>query len=188
MERATVVLLNKPWGVLCQFTDRAGRGTLADHVRVPGVYPAGRLDRDSEGLVVLTDSGALQARFSGGARRRGPRTAKHYRVQVEGRVPHAGVLRAPVALREGPARFLAAKVVDAGPPWPRDPPVDPRRHPETTWLEVVLDEGRNRQVRRMLAALGHPVLRLARMRVGPFRVAGLAPGESRVQVLNVPER
>ncbi len=178
-----VILLNKPYGALCQFTDREGRPTLADFVRTPGVYPAGRLDADSEGLVVLTDDGALQARIAD-PRHKLPKT---YWVQVEG-TPDAGQLAAlarGVTLADGPTRPARVRVMDepAG-LWPRDPPIRVRRAIPTTWLAVELREGRNRQVRRMTAAVGLPTLRLIRWAVGEWSLAGLAPGEARtVRVL-----
>ena len=171
---ASLILLNKPYGVLCQFTAPDGRPTLADYVAVPGVYPAGRLDADSEGLVVLTADGALQARIADPRHR----LAKTYFVQVEGE-PDDDALRAlarGVALRDGPT--LPARVRRAHPPalWPRDPPIRVRRAIPTAWLEITLREGRNRQVRRMTAAVGLPTLRLVRWSVGPWRVDGLEPG------------
>lgn len=169
-----LLLLNKPYGVLCQFTDAGGRPTLAGLVDVPAVYPAGRLDFDSEGLVLLTDEGPLQARIASPAHALG----KTYLVQVEGAVDAdaAACLMAGVTLRDGPARAVHAGVVDAPALWPRTPPIRVRRHIPDHWLEIVLDEGRNRQVRRMTAAVGLPTLRLVRMAVGPLRVDGLAPG------------
>jgi 23S rRNA pseudouridine2457 synthase len=172
-----LLLLYKPFGVLCQFTDPEGRRTLADHVRVPGVYAAGRLDADSEGLVVLTDDGPLQARITD------PRheLEKTYWVQVEGEVGEGALeqLRRGVVLNDGrtkPAR--AERLAEPALP-PRVPPIRVRRAIPTSWLELVLREGRNRQVRRMTAAVGHPTLRLVRVAVGPWRLDGLAPGESR---------
>lgn len=173
-----VLLLNKPFGVLCQFTDREGRPTLADHVRVPDVYPAGRLDADSEGLVVLTGDGALQARIAD-PRHRLPKT---YWVQVEG-TPGTDALAAlarGVTLNDGPTQPARVTAIDepAG-LWPRDPPIRRRLAIPTSWLAVELAEGRNRQVRRMTAAVGLPTLRLIRWAVGEWTLAGLAPGESR---------
>jgi len=174
-----LVLFNKPFRVLCQFTDRAGRRTLADYVPLSGVYPAGRLDYDSEGLVLLTDDGRLQARLTD------PRyhVEKTYWVQVEG-VPSPAALarlREGVDLADGRTRPARVRVL-AEPPalWPRDPPIRVRTRVPTTWLELRLREGRNRQVRRMTAAVGHPTLRLVRVAVGPFTLAGLAPGAWRV--------
>jgi 23S rRNA pseudouridine2457 synthase len=170
-----LIALNKPYDVLCQFSGDGTRATLADLVPVPGVYPAGRLDRDSEGLVLLTDNGALQAQIAS------PRTlvAKHYLAQVEG-VPQAAalaVLETGVVLNDGPARAVSARTVD--PPatlWPRHPPIRVRKAIPDAWIEVVLTEGRNRQVRRMCAAVGLPCLRLIRWRVGGVTLDGLAPG------------
>jgi len=173
-----VILLNKPFGVLCQFTDREGRPTLADYVRTPGVYPAGRLDADSEGLVVLTDDGALQARIAD------PRHKldKTYWVQVEGTPEPAqlAALSAGPTLADGPT--LPARVAVMAEPtglWPRDPPIRVRRAIPTAWLSLVLREGRNRQVRRMTAAVGLPTLRLVRWSVGEWSLAGLGPGVAR---------
>jgi 23S rRNA pseudouridine2457 synthase len=174
---ARVILFNKPYLVLCQFTDTRGRATLGDYIPVPNIYPAGRLDLDSEGLVVLTDHGALQSRISN------PRTkiAKTYWVQVEG-IPAADTLRRlseGVRLRDGMTK--PARVALIGPPdvWPRTPPIRERRSIPTTWLALTLVEGRNRQVRRMTAAVGYPTLRLIRQAVGPWELGSLQPGEWR---------
>lgn len=172
-----LVLLNKPFRVMCQFTDDQDRPTLGDFVQERDVYPAGRLDFDSEGLVALTDDGRLQARISrphGGCR-------KTYWAQVEGAPDDAQVagLAKGVTLKDGPARALSARVIDAPAGlWPRDPPIRVRRNIPDTWLEIVLDEGRNRQVRRMTAAAGWPTLRLIRAAIGPFKLDGLRPGQS----------
>jgi 23S rRNA pseudouridine2457 synthase len=171
----TLILLNKPYDVLCQFTDGEGRATLADLVPVAGVYPAGRLDRDSEGLVVLTDEGRLQARIADPRHK----MEKVYLAQVEGVVDEAALarLRAGVTLNDGPTRPARARAV-AAPDWlwPRTPPIRVRRTVPDGWLELTLREGRNRQVRRMCAAVGLPCLRLIRWRVGDWTLAGLAPG------------
>lgn len=174
---ARVILLNKPYLVLCQFTDREGRLTLADYLPVPGVYPAGRLDYDSEGLVVLTDDGALQHRISD------PRhhLAKTYWVQVEG-VPTREALQrlaGGVDLKDGRTRPAQVRVIDEPAVWPRVPPIRERKSIPTSWLELTIREGRNRQVRRMTAAVGFPTLRLIRVAVGPWRLDGLQPGEWR---------
>lgn len=169
-----VLVFNKPFGVLTKFTDGGGRPTLADFIDVPGVYPAGRLDRDSEGLLVLTDDGRLQELLSH------PRhgKSKTYQVQVD-RVPDEAALQ---ALRDGVdikgGRTLPAEVhaIEAPELWDRDPPVRFRKSVPTAWLELTLTEGKNRQVRRMTAAVGHPTLRLVRVRVGPYALDGLAPG------------
>jgi 23S rRNA pseudouridine2457 synthase len=173
-----VLLLNKPYGVLCQFTGDGTRPTLADHVEDTEVYPAGRLDVDSEGLVVLTSNGALQARIAS------PRAklAKVYWAQVEG-TPEAQQLDAlarGIELPDGPTRPAQARVIaEPAGLWPRDPPIRFRRAIPTAWLEITLTEGRNRQVRRMTAAVGLPTLRLVRHAVGPWTVEGLAPGRWR---------
>lgn len=172
------ILLNKPYDMLCQFTDGAGRTTLADVVPVKGVYPAGRLDRDSEGLVVLTDDGRLQARIADPRHK----MAKTYLVQVEGAPDPAAVARlaAGVVLKDGPTLPAEARAV--APPawlWPRVPPVRERKTVPDHWIELTLREGRNRQVRRMCAAVGLPCLRLIRWRVGDWTIAGLNPGDWR---------
>lgn len=172
-----LILLNKPYGVLCQFSDGQGRPTLADHVPLPGVYPAGRLDRDSEGLVVLTDDGALQARI---AEPRSGKT-KTYWVQVEG-LPDTqalAALRAGVELKGQRTRPATARRIEPPALWPRDPPIRVRQSVPDCWLELGITEGRNRQVRRMTAAVGHPTLRLVRVAVGPLALDGLRPGEWR---------
>lgn len=171
-----IVLFNKPYGVLSQFTTQEGHRTLADFIDVPDVYAAGRLDKDSEGLLVLTDDGKLQhAIASPKARSKMPKT---YWVQVE-RVPEEAALNAlrrGVDLKDG--RTLPAKVRRLESPqlWPREPPIRERKSIPTAWIEVVLTEGRNRQVRRMTAHVGHPTLRLVRHAIGPWTVEGLMPG------------
>lgn len=172
-----LILFNKPFGVLCQFTDREGRPTLADYVRHKDVYAAGRLDRDSEGLLLLTDDGALAHRITDPRHRQ----SKTYLVQVEGD-PGPGALdalRSGVVLNDGPT--LPAQVRPlAGEPdwlWPRDPPVRYRKTVPSTWLELTIREGRNRQVRRMTAAVGLPTLRLVRTRIGEHDLGTLKPGE-----------
>ena len=172
-----LILFNKPFRVLSQFRDPDGRATLGDYVDVPGVYPAGRLDYDSEGLLLLTDDGALQHRLSH------PRykTWKTYWAQVEGS-PEAQVLdrlRQGIELKDGPT--LPARVRSIAEPelWPREPPIRFRASIPTAWLEVCIREGRNRQVRRMTAAVGLPTLRLVRVAVGPWRLNGLQPGKWR---------
>jgi len=172
-----LIALNKPFQVLSQFTDREGRRSLADFLRLPRVRPAGRLDYDSEGLLLLTDDGSLQARITD-PKHKLPKT---YWAQVEG-VPTEEVLcrlRRGVLLKDGRTRPAEAHVIPEPDLWPRTPPVRFRRHIPTCWIELTITEGRNRQVRRMTAAVGHPTLRLVRVAIGPYRLKGLAPGEWR---------
>lgn len=176
--KSRLILLNKPYGVLSQFTDaggEGGRGTLAGLVDVPGVYPAGRLDRDSEGLMLLTDDGRLQARIADPKFK----MAKTYLVQVEGDVAEVSLelLRRGVRLKDGLTRPAEAERIADPELWPRDPPVRFRKTVPDCWLRLTIREGRNRQVRRMTAAVGHPTLRLVRCRIGDWTVGGLAPGE-----------
>ena len=171
------LLLNKPHGVLSQFTDDRGRATLADFLDVPDVYAAGRLDADSEGLLVLTDDGRLKHALIDPERG----TGKVYLAQVEGLVTEAALdrLRRGVRLGDGMTRPAGAKLLARKPGWlwKRDPPVNPRTGRPVGWLELTLHEGRNRQVRRMCAAVGLPVLRLIRVQVGPYRLGTLKPGD-----------
>jgi len=177
MPRPRLILLNKPFRVLCQFTDAAGRATLADYVRVPGVYAAGRLDYDSEGLLLLTNDGALQARIADPQHG----LSKTYWVQVEG-VPTREALeqlRRGVRLEEGVTRPARAEEIAPPAIWQRTPPVRFRKNVPTRWLALTLREGRNRQVRRMTAAVGLPTLRLVRARIGDMELGALQPGEWR---------
>lgn len=176
-----LILFNKPWGVLPQFTDKgtegAPRATLSDFVDVPGVYPAGRLDKDSEGLLLLTDNGQLQARIAD------PRykMAKTYLAQVEGAVTEdaLAVLRRGVQLNDGMTLPAEAVAIDDPALWPRDPPIRVRKAIPDCWIRLTIREGRNRQVRRMTAAVGHPTLRLVRWQVGDWTLNGLMPGQWR---------
>lgn len=173
----TVVRFNKPFRVLSQFTDREGRATLADHVDLPGVYAAGRLDYDSEGLLILTDDGRLKTHLADPA----SGTEKTYLVQVEG-LPHLTAierLRRGLVLKDGPTRPAEVRLLARAPGWlwKREPPVQPRPGKRTAWLEITLTEGRNRQVRRMTAAVGLPTLRLIRTRIGPYELGDLRPGQ-----------
>lgn len=183
-ESARVLLFNKPYGVLSQFTDREGRPTLAAYVHAPGVVPAGRLDYDSEGLLILTDDARLRERLTH-PRHKLPKT---YWVQVEGDPDDAALepLRRGLTLRDGPTRPAPARLLPEPKLWPRDPPIRFRKSVPTAWLEIVLGEGRNRQVRRMTAAIGFPTLRLVRVAIGPWRIDGLAPGEWRIEPAETP--
>ena len=177
-----LILFNKPYDVLSQFTDKGTEGsarrTLSEFIDVPGVYAAGRLDRDSEGLMVLTDDGRLQARITS------PRTQtpKTYWAQVEGAPTEDQLqaLRTGVTLKDGPTRPAKVRLMEEPEGlWPRTPPVRYRKSVPDAWLELTITEGRNRQVRRMTAAVGLPTLRLIRARVGNWALDGLAPGEWR---------
>ena len=172
-----LILFNKPYGVLTQFTDAHGRPTLADYISVPNVYPAGRLDRDSEGLLLLTDDGKLQQRLSD------PRfkEPKIYWAQVEGEPSDSALERLRRGIELDGTLTLPAQARRIAEPelWPRVPPIRVRKAIPTSWIEVVLTEGRNRQVRRMTAAVGHPTLRLVRYAVGRHTIAGLNNGEWR---------
>jgi len=178
---ARLILFNKPYGVLSQFTDRGTEGsprpTLSDYIDLPGVYPAGRLDFDSEGLLLLTDDGRLQARIAEPKYK----MPKSYLVQVEGDAGEAALdrLRQGVALKDGPTLPAEADRIAAPELWLRDPPIRVRQTIPDCWLRLTIREGRNRQVRRMTAAIGHPTLRLVRWRIGDWTVEGIAPGEWR---------
>jgi 23S rRNA pseudouridine2457 synthase len=177
-----LIALNKPYGVLCQFTDRSvpPRRTLAEFIDSPNAYPAGRLDLDSEGLLLLTDDGALVNRLTDPKRG----TPKTYLVQVEGAptVPQLTQLQQGVLLNDGPTLPAQARLLHAPPDWlwPRDPPVRFRKTVPDAFIELTIREGRNRQVRRMTAAVGLPTLRLIRTRVGDVGLDGLAPGQFRI--------
>jgi 23S rRNA pseudouridine2457 synthase len=171
-----IILLNKPYGVLCQFTDRQGRPTLADYVDDKDVYAAGRLDKDSEGLVVLTDDGALQHKITDPKNK----MEKTYRVQLEGEISDEALqaLAKGIELNDGKTRPAKAKRIEQPAPlWPRVPPIRERKNIPTSWVELSIKEGRNRQVRRMTAAVGFPTLRLIRYRVGSWTIDGINLGE-----------
>ena len=175
-----LILFNKPYGVLCQFTDeRTGppRPTLAAYIDRPGLYPAGRLDLDSEGLLLLTDDGHLQARIAD-PRFKMPKT---YLVQVEGNPDEAALatLRRGVRLKDGPTLPAQVERIDAPSLWPRDPPVRFRKSVPDCWIRLTIREGRNRQVRRMTAAVGYPTLRLVRWNIGDWALDGIAQGQWR---------
>lgn len=182
-----LILFNKPYGVLTQFTDAAGRPTLADYIRVAQVYAAGRLDADSEGLVVLTDDGALQARISDPRHK----LAKVYRVQVEGLPTDAALQSLAAGVDLGDFITRPCQVRRISEPhnlWPRDPPIRHRAAIPTSWLELVLREGKNRQVRRMTAHVGFPTLRLIRWAVGDWTLGALSSGDWReIEISGQPE-
>jgi 23S rRNA pseudouridine2457 synthase len=171
-----IVLFNKPYGVVCQFSPHEGRSTLADYIDIANIYAAGRLDHDSEGLLVLTDDGKLQNRITSPQHK----LPKTYWVQVEGEISEEALaaLRRGVQLKDGvtlPA--IAERIAEPPTLWPRIPPIRERRHLPTSWLALTIREGRNRQVRRMTAAVGHPTLRLVRATVGDWQLGELGVGE-----------
>ena len=175
-----LILFNKPFNVLSQFTDRSleasGRETLSHYVPVPHVYPAGRLDRDSEGLLLLTDDGKLQAQIADPKHK----MAKTYWVQVEGAPQEDALqsLRRGVRLKDGVTQAAKARLIEEPMGlWPRNPPIRVRKSVPDSWIEMVIREGKNRQIRRMTAAVGHPCLRLIRAQIGDWRLEDLMPGE-----------
>jgi len=182
---AQLLLFNKPYGVLSQFRqDSSGMPTLANYLSRPGFYPAGRLDKDSEGLLLLTDDGALQVRISQ-PQQKMPKT---YWVQVEGTPedPALDQLRKGVELKDGRTRPAKVRQIDCPLP-PRDPPIRQRKYITDSWLELTITEGKNRQVRRMTASVGLPTLRLFRWQIGPWRIDNLAPGESKLIQVHLPQ-
>jgi len=171
-----LIIFNKPFQVLCQFTDEAGRKTLADYVDVKEVYPAGRLDFDSEGLLLLTDDGKLQAKISH-PKNKLPKT---YWAQVEGIATQedCDALIAGVQLKDGMAKAVSCKILSEPHLWERVPPIRVRKSIPDSWIELVIDEGRNRQVRRMTAAVNLPTLRLVRVAIGKWSLGDLQPGQT----------
>lgn len=182
---STLYLLHKPYRMLSQFTDSQGRATLADVLNAPGVYAAGRLDYDSEGLLLLSDDGGLIHRIAH-PRHKQPKT---YWVQLEGRISDEAIslLKQGITLKDGPTQPAKARRIEAPAIAPREPAIDPKRHPSTSWLELTISEGRNRQVRRMTAHVGFPTLRLIRAAIGPWQLGDLAPGEWRKETLHAPQ-
>lgn len=174
-----LILFNKPYGVLSQFTDSSGRETLADYITLPNVYPAGRLDKDSEGLLLLTDNGKLQQRIAN------PdfKLDKHYWVQVEGELSDASLntLKNGVPLKDGITKSAEVRRIEEPEGlWLRNPPIRFRKSIPTQWLNIILREGRNRQIRRMTAVVTHPTLRLIRHRIGPWDLGQLTPGQNKI--------
>ncbi len=174
----TLILFNKPFQVLSQFTDSAGRACLKDYIEASGVYAAGRLDYDSEGLLLLTDDGAVQHEITSSVHN------KHYLIQVEGLAKKAQLdrLRKGVKVQDYVAKAVSIEPLFKKPGfvWKRNPPIRQRKNKPTSWLVIVLNQGKNRQVRRMMAAVGLPVLRLIRTQVGPWKLADLQPGEQKI--------
>ena len=174
-----IIIFNKPYDVLSQFTDSDGRATLADHIDLKGFYPAGRLDRDSEGLLILTNDGNTQSLIAEPRHK----MAKTYWAQVEGLPDEAALaqLRRGIELKDGMTKLAEARLITPDSLWPRTPPIRYRAEIPDSWIELTIHEGRNRQVRRMTAAIGHPTLRLIRRRIGPWSLNDLAPGEWTLQ-------
>ncbi|AFU97840.1 pseudouridine synthase [Simiduia agarivorans] len=182
---ARLILFNKPFQVLCQFSDKEGRSTLADYITTPGVYPAGRLDYDSEGLLLLTSDGQLQHRIAHPSQK----LPKTYWVQVEGMADQQALqqLRTGVELKDGITKPAKVDIIPPPNIWPRTPPVRYRANIADCWLQITLTEGRNRQVRRMTAAVGLPTLRLVRASIGHWTLDDLAPGQSKTLEVHLPK-
>jgi 23S rRNA pseudouridine2457 synthase len=182
---AALILFNKPYGVLSQFTTKEDRPILAQYIRIPNVYPAGRLDHDSEGLLLLTDDGDLQHHIAHPAHK----LPKTYWVQVEG-APNSYALtklRLGVELNDGMTQPAEVRLIPTPKLWERDPPIRDRANIPTQWMEIVITEGRNRQVRRMTAAVGHPTLRLVRVKIGNWTLEGIEPGKYKTETVHTPK-
>ena len=182
---AKLLLFNKPFHVLSQFTDSEARKTLSEFIQIKGIYPAGRLDYDSEGLLLLTDHGQLQAQISNPKYK----LNKTYWAQVEGIATQAHCLELinGVDLKDGPASAVACRLMQPPNLWPRIPPIRERKKVSDSWLELTINEGRNRQVRRMTAAVGLPTLRLIRAAIGDWKVTDILPGEYQIESVDMPE-
>ncbi len=181
---ASLILFNKPFGVLSQFTSEENRPTLKEYIKIPHVYPAGRLDHDSEGLLLLTDDGQVQHHIAHPAHK----LPKTYWVQVEG-APNSYALtklRQGVELNDGMTQPAEARLIAAPKLWERDPPIRSRQNIPTQWIEIVITEGKNRQIRRMTAAVGHPTLRLVRVKIGNWTLEGIEPGKYKLESINLP--
>ena len=180
-----LLLFNKPFHVLSQFTDSEARKTLSEFIQIKGIYPAGRLDYDSEGLLLLTDDGQLQAQISNPKYK----LNKTYWAQVEGTATEAHCLELTkgVDLKDGPASAVACRLMQPPTLWPRVPPIRERQNVSDSWIELIINEGRNRQVRRMTAAVGLPTLRLIRAAIGDWKVTDILPGEYRIESVDMPE-
>ncbi len=182
---AKLILFNKPFGVLSQFSDTGNRPTLAQYIKLPGVYPAGRLDHDSEGLLLLTDDGQLQHQISHPMHK----LPKTYWVQVEGAPTSYALtqLRQGVALNDVITLPAQVRLIPAPKLWARETPIRERKNIPTQWMEIVISEGRNRQVRRMTAAVGHPTLRLVRVKIGNWSIENIEPGKYIIETVHTPE-